>query len=96
MTPKDEFPRSEGVQYATGEEQAINSPRRNEVAWPKQKQPSVVNVSGYESKLWCRKEQYCIRTWSVRSMNQCKLDMVKQEMARINIDILEISELYQL
>ena len=51
MTPKDESPRSEGVQYAAGEEQTINSPRRNEVAWPKQKQPSVVNVSGYESKL---------------------------------------------
>ena len=51
MTPKDESPRSEGVQYAIREEQTINSPRKNEVAWPKQKQSSVVDVSGYESKI---------------------------------------------
>ena len=50
-------------------------------------------VSGGESKVWCRKEQYCIRTWNVRSVNQGKLDVVKQEMARVNIDILGISEL---
>lgn len=51
MTPEDESPRSEGVQYVTMEEQTINSPRKNEVAWPKQKRPSVVGVSGYESKI---------------------------------------------
>ena len=45
------------------------------------------------SKLQCCKEQYCIRTWNVRSMNQGKLEMVKQEMARVNTDILGISEL---
>ena len=45
------------------------------------------------SKVQCCKEQYCIGTWSVRSMNQGKLEVVKQEMARVNIDILEISEL---
>ena len=50
-------------------------------------------VSGGESKVWCCKEQYCIRTWNVRSVNQGKLDVVKQEMARVNIDILWISEL---
>ena len=52
-----------------------------------------MDVSGGESKLQCCEEQYCIRTWNVRSMNQGKLDMVKQEMARVNIDSLGISEL---
>ena len=50
-------------------------------------------MSGGESKVQCYKEKYCIGTWNVRSMNQGKLDMVKQEMARVNIDILGISEL---
>jgi len=50
-------------------------------------------MSGCESKVQCCKEQYCIGTWNVRSMNQGKLDVVKQEMARVNINILEISEL---
>ena len=50
-------------------------------------------MSGIESKVQCCKEQYCIGTWNVRSMNQGKLDMVKQEMARVNTDILGISEL---
>ena len=50
-------------------------------------------MSGCESKVQCCKEQYCIGTWNVRSMNQGKLDVVKQEMARLNINILEISEL---
>ena len=45
------------------------------------------------SKVWCYKEQYCIGTWNVRSMNQGKLEVVKQEMARVNVDILGISEL---
>ena len=52
-----------------------------------------MNVFGGESKVQCYKEQYCIGTWNVRSMNQGKLDMVKQEMARVNINILAISEL---
>ena len=52
-----------------------------------------MDVSGDESKFQCYKEQYCIRTWNVRSMNQGKLDVVNQEMARVNIDILGISEL---
>ena len=72
MTTKDELPRSVGSQYVTGEEER-NSSRRNEKATPKQKQPPVVDVTGGESKLRCCKEQYCIRTWNVRSMNQDKL-----------------------
>ena len=53
----------------------------------------AVDVTGDESKVWCCKEQYCIGTWNVRSMNQGKLEVVKQEMARVNIDILGISKL---
>ena len=60
---------------------------------PKQKQYPVVNVIGDGSKAWCCKEQYCIETWNVRSMNQDKLKVVKQEMARMTIDILGISKL---
>ena len=92
MTLKDEFPRSLGAQYATGEEWR-NSSKRNEEAEPKQKQCPVVDVSGGESKVRCCKEQYCIETWNVQSMNQGKLEVVKQEMASVNTDILGISEL---
>ena len=94
MTLEDEPPRSEGAQYATGEEKGAvtNSSRKNEVAGPKWKWHSAVNVFGGESKVQCSKEQYCIGPWNVRSMNQGKLDVVK-EMARVNIDILGISEL---
>ena len=60
---------------------------------PKQKQHPVVDVTGDGSKVQRCKEQYCIGTWNVRSMNQDKLEVVKQEMARVNIDILGISEL---
>jgi len=60
---------------------------------PKQKQYPVVDVNGDRSKVQCCKEQYCIGTWNVRSMNQGKLEVVKQEMARGNVDILRISEL---
>ena len=52
-----------------------------------------MDVTGDESKAQCYKEQYCIGTWNVRSMNEDKLEVVKQEMARVNIDILGISEL---
>ena len=54
---------------------------------------SFVDVTGDRSKVQCYKEQYCIRTWNVRSMNPGKLELVKQEMARVNINILGISEL---
>ena len=60
---------------------------------PKQKQHPVVDVTGDRSKLQCYKEQYCIGTWNVRSMNLGKLEVVKQEMARVKIHILGISEL---
>ena len=60
---------------------------------PKQKQHQVVDVTGDGSRVRCCKEQYCIGTWNARSMNQGKLKVVKQEMTRVNIDILEISEL---
>ena len=59
---------------------------------PKQKQYPVVDVTGDRSKIQCCKEQYCTGTWNVTSMNQGKLEVVKQEMARVNIDILAISE----
>ena len=60
---------------------------------PKQKQHPVVDVTGDESKVRCCKEQYCIATWNVRSINQGKLEVVKQEMARVNIDILRTGKL---
>ena len=85
-------PRSVGVQYAGREEQRNNF-INNEEAELKWKHCSVVDVSGAESKVQCYKEQYCIGTWNVRSMNQGKLEVVKQEMARGNIDVLGISKL---
>ena len=60
---------------------------------PKQKQHSVLNVTGDGSKVQCCKEQYCLGTWNVRSMNQGKLEVIKQEMARVNVNILGISKL---
>ena len=60
---------------------------------PKQKQHPVVDVTGDGSKIQCFKEQYCTGTWNVRSMNQGKLEVVKQEMPRVKVDILEIREL---
>ena len=92
MTLKDALPMLVGVQYTTGEQQR-NSSRRNKEAEPKWKQCPAVDVFGSESKVRCCKEEYCIGTWNVRSMNQGKLEVVKQEMARVNIDILGISEL---
>ena len=88
-TLKDELPRLVDAQYATGYQWRNNS-RKNEEMEPKQKQHSVVDVTGHGSKVQCCKEQYCIGTWNFRSMNQGKLEVVKQEMARVNIDILGI------
>ena len=59
----------------------------------KQKQHPAIDVTGYGSKVQCCKEQHCIGTWNVRFMNQSKLEVVKEEMARVNIDILGINEL---
>ena len=92
MTLKDEFPRLVGAQYATGEEWRNNS-TKNEEAEPKGKQDLIVDVTGDGSKVQCCKEQYCVGTCNVKSMNQGKLEVVKSEMARVNIDILGISEL---
>ena len=92
MTLKDEFPRSVGALYATGDQWRNNS-GRNEETEPKWKHHWVVDVTGDGSKGWCCKEQYWIGTWNVRSENQGKLEVINQEMARVNINFLGISEL---
>ena len=81
-----------GAQYATGDEWRNNT-RKNEEMEQKQKQHPVVDVTGDGNKVQCCKKQYCIGPWNVKSMNQGKLEIIKQEMARLNIDILGISEL---
>ena len=88
-TLKDELTTSVGIQYATGDQWRNNS-RKNEETEPKQKQHPFVDVTGDGSKVRCYKEQYCIGTWNVRSMNEGKLEVVKQEMARVNVNILGI------
>ena len=88
----DELPRSVGAQYAAGDQWRNNS-RKNKETKPKQKQHPAVDVTGNGSKVQCCKVQYCIGTWNVMSMNQGKLEVVKQEMARVNTDILGISKL---
>ena len=89
---KEELPRSVGAQYATRDEWKNNS-RKNEGMEPKQKQYPAVDVTGDRSKVRCCKAQYCIGTQQVLSMNQGKLEVVKQEMTRVNIDILGVREL---
>ena len=92
-TLKDELPGLVGAQYTTGEQWRNNS-KKNEEREPNQKKKHpVVDVTGDGSKVQCCKEQYCIGTWNVRSVNQGKLEVVKQEMARVNVNILGISEL---
>ena len=86
------LPRSVGTQYATGDQWRNNS-RKNEQTEPRQKQYPDVDVTDEGNKVRCCKEQYSIWTWNVGSMNQGKLEVVKQEMARVNIDILGITEL---
>ena len=87
-----EFPKLVGAQYAT-EDQWRNNSRKNEGMEPKEKQHPVVDGTGDRSKVQCCKEQYCIGIWSVRSTIQGTLEVVKQEMARVNVDILGISKL---
>ena len=70
-----------------------NNSRKNEGMEPKQNQYPVVDVTGDRNKVQCCKEQYCLGTWNVRSMNQGKLEVVKQQMARVNVNILGISKL---
>ena len=88
---EEKLPRSVDAQYATGDQ--WRNYRKNEGMEPKQKEYPAVDVTGDRSKIRCCKEQYCIGTWNVKSMNQGKLEVVKQEMARVNINSLEISEL---
>ena len=90
-TLKGELPRLLGAQYTTGDQWRKNS-RKNEEMEPEQKQHPVVDVTGDGSKVRCCKEQFCIGTWKVKSMDQGKLEGVKQEMARENVDILGFSE----
>ena len=91
-TLKDELPRLVGAQYATRDQWRNNS-RKNRETELKRKQHPVVDLTGNGSKVGCCKEQYCIGTWNVRSINQGKLEVVKQEIARVNIDILGVSKL---
>ena len=83
-TLKHELPSSVGAQYITGDQWRNNS-RKNEGLEPKQKQYPAVDVMGERSKVHCCKEQYYIGTWNVRSMNQGKLEVVKQEMVGVNV-----------
>ena len=89
---KEKLPRLVGAQYAAGDQWRNNS-RKNEGMEPKQKQYPVVDGTSDRSKVQCYKEQYCIGTWNVRSMNQGKVEVVKQEMATVNVNILGISKL---
>ena len=91
-TLKDELPRLVGAQYATGEEWRSNS-RKNEETEAKQKQHTILDMTGDGRKVWCCKQQYCIGTWNVKSMKKGKLEVVKQEMARVKVYILWISKL---
>ena len=88
---KYELPRLVGTQYATGDQRRNNS-RENEEREPRQQHP-VVDVTGFGIKVRCYKEQYCTGTWNVRSMNQGKLEAVKQEMPKVKVNILGISQL---
>ena len=88
---EDEPPRSECVQYASGEDWR-NSSRENEEVEPKWKWCPVW-MCLVLNKVPCYKEQYYIGTWNVRSMKQGKLEVIKQEMARFKIDILGTSQL---
>ena len=96
-TLKDEHPRSVGAQNTIGDQWRNNS-RKNEGMEPKQankqtnKKNTGVDVTADRSNVRCCEEKYCIGNWNVRSMNQGKLEVVKQEMARVNIDTLGISE----
>ena len=82
---KEELLRSVGDQWR-------NNSRKNERMEPKQKQYPAVDVTGDGCKVQCCNEQYCKGTWNARSMNQGKLEVIKQEVARVNVEILGISE----
>ena len=81
------------IRYGEEWRAITNSSRKNAEAGPKQKRRPVVDVPGGKSKVRCYEEQNGIGTWNVRSMNQGRLEVVRQEMARVNGDILGISKL---
>ena len=92
-TLTSELPRSAGAQYATGDQWRNNSREKKQMEAKENTHThtytlTVVDVTGDTSRVRCCKEQYCIGTWNVRSMNQGKLEVVKQEMARVNDNIL--------
>ena len=89
-TLNNELPRSVGVQLSPVGDQWRNISRKHKETEPKQKQHPVVDVTGDGIKVLCCKEKYCIGTWNVRSINHSKLKVVKQEMARVEVDILGI------
>ena len=91
-TLKDKLPRLVSAQHATGDQWRNNS-RKNDGMEPKQKQHPFVGGTGDRSKVPCCKEQDCIGTWNVRSMNQGKLEVVELEVTRVNINILAFSKL---
>ena len=76
--PKEELPRSVAAQHATGDQWRSNS-KKNKETEIKQKQHPLVDMTGNRNKVWCCKEQYYIGTWNIRSMNQGKLEVVKQD-----------------
>ena len=88
---KDELPRLVGAQRAMGVQWRNNSRKNEDRA--KKKQHPIVDVTGDRGKVQICKEQYCIGIWNVRSMNQGKLEVVRQKIARVNINILGITKL---
>ena len=92
MTLKDELPKFVDAQYTTGEQWRNNS-RKNEAMELKQKQCPVVRVTGDESKVQSVKNSIAWKPGNIRAMSGCKLEVVKQEMARVNINILGIGKL---
>ena len=70
----------------------VPNSRKDEEMGPKQQHP-IVDVTADRNKVQCYKEQYCIGTWNVGSMNQGNLEVFKQQMARVNVDVLGISKL---
>ena len=93
MALKDELPRTVGTQYATGDEWSNNSRKNEEKQSKRKKKSPAVEVTDDGNKVRYCKEQHCKGTWNICPMNQGKLEVVKQEMERVNIDILGISEI---
>ena len=91
MTLKDELPRWVGAHMLVENSREITLERMKR--WSQSKNSTQLWMTGDGSKVQCCKEQYCIGTWNVKPISQGKLEVVKQEMPRVNVDILGISEL---